>query len=122
MLGDRRRGTDVKFFHLPLQIGIGPRDSPVLAQMFGPGFDHEPFHQAFRIGRILAHAPGIGAIAPPFLGKPAEGLEEGEPLLPGDPIFDQHQHGPAIVGHRFGGQRFGPMARRHQKSAPMTKR
>ena len=62
--------------HLALQVGIRIRDALVLAQMFRPGFDHEPFGDLLRIGGVLGHAPAIGAVAATFLGQMIEGMQE----------------------------------------------
>jgi len=54
MAHDRLAGPIEIGQKLALQICIGIRDSPALAQVLGPGFDH-----LSRIGTVFGHAPHI---------------------------------------------------------------
>jgi len=57
-------------------LGVGLRDALVLAQMLGPGFDHEPFDDALWIGNVLADTPREGAVAPSLQCEPGDGGKE----------------------------------------------
>lgn len=48
----------------------------MLAQMLGPGFDHEPFDDALWIGNVLADTPREGAVAPSLQCEPGDGGKE----------------------------------------------
>ena len=66
---------------LLLKVGIGIGHALVLAQMLGPGFDHEPFQHLLRIGGILGDAPAIGTIAAAFLRQRIDRVQEAVAIL-----------------------------------------
>lgn len=112
MAHDRPFRTGVIGENLALQIGIGIGDPLVLAKMFRPGFDHEPFDQFFRIGRVFRHAPAIGTITAALLGEFIESMQEGGTVVLFDMVFDEDQHGSTVVGDGFCNKRLGPVVGR----------
>ncbi len=59
-----------------MDLSVRVRRTFMLSQMFGPGFDEEPFDDLLGPGRILAHAPEIGAVSPSRFGMEVERPQE----------------------------------------------
>lgn len=53
MAHDRPALARVMQRNFGLELGVGMGDAAVLAQVFRPGGDDEPFDQQVRVGRVL---------------------------------------------------------------------
>src|SRR4051812_41022551 len=95
-MGDLWVALEMKALHAVLDEAIGIGDALMLAQMLEPGFDEEALDETPGLGGILEEPPGIGAVAPPFMGELGGGGDEVGPSRGIDAIFDRHQHRAAI--------------------------
>ena len=102
-------GTAMELRHLALQIRIDVQYALVLAQMLGPGFDHEPFGDQFGIRGILGHAPSVSAIAQALRGQALDRAKKRQAASGGNAVFDQDEHRTAIMLDRRRDERLGPV-------------
>ena len=79
-------------------IGIG--HALMLAQVLHPRFYQKGLDHAARLGGVLEDAPGIGAVAAPFVFELRQRLEERLAILGPDPIFDGNQDRSAVLFDR----------------------
>ena len=79
--------------------------------MLGPGSNQEPLHHLLGLGAVFHHAPGVGAVAQPFVRQPADGGEKRRAVFGAHGVGDLHHDRPAVVGHGFAQQGLGPVVR-----------